>query len=122
MDFLRIGTVYYKKSKTPLMSGDSYSTLLKWAKGEIITDYGKEYLSDVPKYDGFCLIPSHMEFKEIVNGYYNNYQKLDHQFVAGEYPTIKMFLGHIFGEQYDIGIDYLKILWQYPTQILPFFV
>lgn len=32
-----------------------------------------------------------------------------------------MLLRHIFGEQYDLGLDYLTLLWKQPTQVLPIF-
>jgi len=118
-NYLRIGTDYYKKGLVPLYSGDTYSTLLKWKKSEIITDEGKDFIHQIDKYDGFCLIPSHKNYKQEVQGYYNNYEKIEHEFKRGDFPKTKMFLKHIFGEQYQLGLDYLSILWQYPTQLLP---
>ena len=117
--YLRIGTEYYKKGQVPLFSGDSSSTLLKWNKSEIVTDFGKEYLNQIKKYDGFCVIPSHTNYFEEVKGFYNKYYKVEHRFLMGDFPETIQFLKHIFGEQYTLGIDYLTILWQKPTQILP---
>lgn len=119
MDYLRIGTEYYKKGLVPLYSGDTYSALLKWNKSEIITDKGKDYLQEIDKYDGFCLIPSHTDYMQQIQGYYNRYEKVNHQFLMGDFPKTKMFLKHIFGEQYELGLDYLSILWKHPTQVLP---
>jgi len=118
-NYLRIGTDYYKKGQVPLHSGDTFSTLLKWKKSEIITDEGKDFIHQIDKYDGFCLIPSHKNYKQEVQGYYNNYEKVEHQFFMGDFPKTKVFLKHIFGEQYNLGLDYLSILWSNPTQILP---
>lgn len=119
MDYLRIGTDYYKVCNVPLLSGDSVKNLRKWSKGEIITDHGKEFLKSIKKYDGFITIPDHQNFKQEINSFYNEYEKIDHQLVKGEFPVTKMFLKHIFGEQYELALDYLTILWQKPTQILP---
>ena len=119
MDYIRIGTEYFKKGQVPLFSGDSSSTLLKWNKSEIVTDFGKEYLNQIKKYDGFCVIPSHTNYFEEVKGFYNKYYKVEHRFLMGDFPETIQFLKHIFGEQYTLGIDYLTILWQKPTQILP---
>jgi len=118
-NYLRIGTDYYKKGLVPLFSGDTFRALLKWNKGEIITDEGKDFLQEIKKYDGFCLIPSHTDYKQQIQGYYNRYEKVEHQFLIGDFPKTKMFLKHIFGEQYHLGIDYLTILWKHPTQVLP---
>lgn len=117
--YLRIGTDYYKKGQVPLYSGDTYNTLLKWKKSEIVTDEGKEILQQIDKYDGFCLIPSHTNYKQEIRGYYNKYENIEHNFKMGDFPKTKLFLKHIFGEQYHLGLDYLSILWKYPTQVLP---
>lgn len=118
-DYLRIGTQYYKRGRVPLHSGDYSETLLPWSKGEIITDMGKDFLDTIEKYDGFCSIPDHKNYKQVIKNFYNKYEKLEHQFEKGDFPLTETFLQHIFSEQYDLGIDYLTILWQKPTQILP---
>ncbi|WP_139958218.1 primase-helicase family protein [Flavicella sediminum] len=119
MPYVRIGTDYYKKGEIPLHSGDTYNTLLKWKKSEIVTDMGKDYLHQIKKYDGFCLIPSHTEYKQEIKCFYNKYEELDHHFSEGTYHKTKTFLKHIFGEQYDLGLDFLSILWHKPSQVLP---
>ncbi|UMB52962.1 DUF5906 domain-containing protein [Lutibacter sp. A64] len=118
-EYLRIGTDYYKKGQKPLCSGDTYNTLLKWKKSEIITDEGKEALNTIKKYDGFCCIPSHTNYHQEIKGFYNEFEKVEHNFLMGDFPKTKAFLKHIFGEQYNLGIDYLTILWKHPTQVLP---
>lgn len=119
MDYIRIGTDYYKKSSMPLLSGDTCKVLLKWRKSEIIQDEGKEILSKIPKYDGFCSIPSNINHQESVNGFYNKFDRVIHDFIPGDFPVTRAFLKHIFGPHYEIGLDYITILWKYPTQILP---
>jgi hypothetical protein len=119
MSYVRIGTDYYKKGEIPLHSGDTYSTLLKWKKSEIVTDEGKDYLHQIKKYDGFCLIPSHTEYKQEIKCFYNKYEELDHQFSEGNFKKTISFLKHIFGEQYEIGLDFFSILWHKPSQVLP---
>ncbi len=119
MEYLRIGTDYYKKGQVPLHSGDTCQTLLKWRKSEIITDEGKDYIATIEKYDGFCLIPSHTNYEQNIKGFYNKYEKVEHEFMNADYPKTQQFLKHIFGEQLQIGLDYLSILWHFPTQLLP---
>lgn len=117
--YKRIGTEYYKVVYYPLHSGDKMKTLAPWKKGEIITDEGKDYIQTIPKYDGFCLIPSHTDYKYEIEGFYNRYEHLEHTFKEGDFPITKKYLKHIFGEQYELGIDYITILWHMPTQVLP---
>ena len=39
--------------------------------------------------------------------------------VEGEFPNIRKFLAHIFGEQIELGYDYLQLLYLRPQQRLP---
>jgi hypothetical protein len=117
--YLRIGTDYFKKVEVPLNSGDQYKTLFKWKKSEIVTDEGKNALKIIPKYDGFCLIPSHTEYKSIINNFYNKYEEIDHKLQKGSFVKTERFLTHIFGNQLILGLDYLTILWRYPNNMLP---
>lgn len=119
MDYVRIGTTYYKKVRKPLASGDTAEFLLPWSTECIKQDHGKGFLSSVPRFDGFCLVPNHLHYKREVENFYNRYHPFLHKPIPG-YPTqILVFLNHVFGEQLDTGLDYLKILLMYPMQILP---
>ncbi len=39
--------------------------------------------------------------------------------MKGEFSNTKQFLLHIFGDQYELGLDYISILWKKPKHILP---
>lgn len=118
-NYLRIGTSYYKKVKKPLVSGDHTENLLLWSSEIIRQDHGKAFLAGVPKYDGFCLVPSHLDYRQSVDNFYNLYHKFEHVPKKGYPKKTLQFLNHIFGEQLKLGIDYLKILLLKPTQRLP---
>ncbi|MBT2620627.1 primase-helicase family protein [Chryseobacterium sp. ISL-6] len=126
--YLRVGTTYYKTIEKPLISGDKISILVRWNRETIISDYGKIYVSKVPKYDGFCCIPSHLEYQQIIAGFYNVYNEIPFQPIKENINSVSlkekipfslMFMEHIFGEQLELGLDYIKILLQYPVQMLP---
>jgi len=126
--YIRVGTTYYKTIEKPLISGDKISILVRWNRETIISDYGKVYFSKVAKYDGFCCIPSHLQYQQIIDGFYNTYKEIPYQpsneIVEMDSPVEKIpftlkFMEHIFGEQLELGLDYIKILMQNPTQILP---
>ena len=117
--YLRIGTTYYKKVKMPLNSEDTMSMLVAWSKHEISMDHGRDFLKKIDKYDGFCLIPSHTNYKPVIDRFYNKYEKLEHKMSKGDFPQTEKFIKHIFGEQYRLGLDYLSILWHKPSQLLP---
>lgn len=117
--YVRIGTTYYKKVKKPLTSGDTVEILISWNKETIQSDHGKDYIAKIPCFDGFCSIPSHLDYKPFVGDFYNQYHELEYKPKAGNCNTILTFIEHIFGEQYELGLDYIKILYEYPLQALP---
>ncbi|MGB5981421.1 MAG: primase-helicase family protein [Nonlabens sp.] len=119
MNYLRIGTDYFKKVQVPLSEIENYESIVKWSKREIIQDHGRNYLKSVPKYDGFCNIPSHLHFKAEINAFYNLYHPLGHKAEKGDWRTIEQLLRHIFGDQFIRGLDYLTIIYREPTQVLP---
>ncbi|MFK8282430.1 primase-helicase family protein [Capnocytophaga cynodegmi] len=122
--YIRVGTTYYKLIERPQISGDKVATLSKWSRETIIQDHGRKFIYDIPKYDGFCCIPNHLNYKKTIENFYNIYNEIPHQpsvskVSEDEIPFSISFLQHIFGSQVDLGLDYLKILLENPTQILP---
>ena len=123
--YIRVGTTYYKVIEKPLISGDKTSVLVRWNRETIVSDHGKTYVSTVPKFDGFCCIPEHLNYQQIVQGFYNIYNEIpfhpssEKEDLKSKIPFSLNFVAHIFGEQLEMGLDYLKILLQFPTQILP---
>ena len=122
--YIRVGTTYYKIIERPQISGDKITSLVKWSRETIIQDHGKKYVYDIPKYDGFCCIPNHLKYQKTIRNFYNIYNEIPYQPSVSEasindIPFTISFMQHIFGNQVDLGLDYLKILLENPTQILP---
>lgn len=118
--YIRIGTEYFKEVEFPLISGDTIKLIKKWSRPTIIDDFDRESLKKIKKYEGFCTHPSHINYRREINNFRNCYEPLSYvSNKNGEWKNIEFFLKHIFQEQYEIGLDYLTILWKYPTQILP---
>jgi hypothetical protein len=122
--YIRVGTDYFKV----IAKKDRYkseNTLLKpWKKDEIKQDHGKQLLGMIYKFDDFTIYPDNVEYTPVLNNCYNLYAKFSHKFVIDEVNTndIPVTLGlinHIFGEQWELGLKYMKILYEYPRQILP---
>lgn len=119
MDYMRIGTTYYKNVRKPMASGDSTISMMNWSIECIKQDHGKSFLSSIPKYDGFCFVPGHLNYERVIDNFYNRYNPFTYEPKPG-YPKLTLvFLNHVFGEQLDLGLDYLKILLMHPTQMLP---
>lgn len=119
MEYLRIGTTYFKKVSKPLASGDKIELLLSWSIECIKQDHGKSFLADIPRYDGFCLVPDHLNYAQVVDNFYNRYHPFNYEPKPGYPAKTLTFLNQIFGHQLDLGLDYLKILLLYPRQVLP---
>lgn len=117
--YIRIGTTYYKTVKKPLASGDSMVMLISWTVECIKQDHGKSFLSEIPKYDGFCFVPSHLNYQQIIENFYNKYYPFKHKPKEGNPVRTLAYLKHIFGGQLEYGLDYLKILLEMPMQVLP---
>lgn len=117
--YIRVQTSYWKHVYFPTISGQTNRTLVPWNKDTIREDHSKGYLAKVPKYDGFTCIPSHTNFKQEINGFYNIYSPLSKQPKEGSFENTMNFLSHIFGEQLDMGLDYLQLLYTKPIQTLP---
>ncbi len=47
------------------------------------------------------------------------YEPITHVPVEGEFPDIIKLMRHIFGEQFELGLDYMQLLYRQPTQKLP---
>ena len=122
--YIRVGTTYYKIIERPQISGDKITSLVKWSRETIIQDHSKRYIYDIPKYDGFCCIPNHLKYQKTIRNFYNIYNEIPYQPSVSEVsindiPFSISFMQHIFGNQVNLGLDYLKILLENPTQILP---
>ena len=119
MPYIRVGTTFYKKINQPLASGDSITRLVPWSISTLKQDETSEAISGIKKYDSFCTIPSHLEYKQEVGASVNRYEPFNHKPLIGECPKTLAFLKHIFGEQFEFGLDYIKLLLEKPTQLLP---
>lgn len=117
--YIRVGTTYYKIAEKPLASGDTLEILISWNKETIQTDYKKKTYPDIPTYDGFCCIPSHQNYQKAVGTFYNQYHELTIKPIPGDCPTTFAFVKHIFQEHYELGLDYIKLLYEKPQQMLP---
>ena len=144
----RIGQGWYKEVRKPTIAKDAngntiYVTeLAKWSRQNIIDDFGKDVLCKLTRYEGFVNVPSHDNYQKVIGSFYNMYNPIPHQPSAEDlrkigWKTIRSTMEHIFGKdnhgrglkpgdaaydpdsQYEIGMDYVQLLYQRPTQNLP---
>jgi hypothetical protein len=119
LPYIRVGTTYYKKVNIPLISGDKLEKLICWNSECIRQDLGKDVLASIPKYDGFCHMPSHTNYQEVIGNFLNQYEPIPHQPEPGSCMKTIEFLKHIFEDQIELGLDYLTLMYKEPIQILP---
>lgn len=117
--YMRIGTKTYKQQCMPLANGGSRKVLSPWSKSTLIEDMGNDFASNIPKYEGFCTVPNHVNYQRIIDGYYNLYNPIFHVPEEGSCETVLSLVSHIFEEHMEMGLDYLTLLYLKPTQKLP---
>ena len=118
-EFIRVGTTLYKLVNQPRLNGGYVKKRIVWNNETLRQDYGKDYLATVPKYDGFCTVPDHVDYRPVVDKFLNLYEPIEHRPQQGEFPCIRLLVRHIFSEQYELGMDYLQLLYLKPVQKLP---
>ena len=118
-EFIRVGTTLYKIVEQPRLSGGYVKKRIPWNNETLRQDYGKDYIGSVPKYDGFCTVPEHIGYRPVIGKFLNLYEPIDHRPQEGDFPSIRSLVEHIFGEQYELGMDYLQLLYLQPVQKLP---
>ena len=116
---MRVGTTLYKVVNQPCANGGYEKRRVIWNNSTLRQDYGKNYLATVPKYDGFCTVPDHLNYRKEIDGFLNLYEPIEHTPQIGDFPNIRSLVLHIFGEQYNLGLDYLQLLFLQPLQKLP---
>lgn len=122
--YIRVGTDYFKVIKKEDRYSGTNIILKSWKKDEIKEDHTKTLLSKIYKFDDFTILPNNKTFIPSKNNCYNLYSKFPHtSFSANvhfnDIPTTTGLMNHIFGDQYELGLKYMKILYENPCQILP---
>ncbi len=117
--FCRIGDEYYEKVLIPNKFGGVDSHLTRRLKGTISDDFGTDAPKRVAKYKAFCNVPNHMQYESVIHDCFNLYNPFTHSFIEGECEASLDFVRHIFGERYEMGLDYIQLLLTKPTEKLP---
>ena len=118
-EFIRVDTTLYKLVNQPRLNGGYVKKRIVWNNETLRQDYGKHFLATVPKYDGFCTVPDHVNYRPVVDKFLNLYEPINYKPMEGDFPSIRSLVEHIFGEQYELGMDYLQLLYLQPIQKLP---
>lgn len=119
--YFRVGDSYFEKLHVPNKNGVLEYAYHRRLLGTIQADHGKDFVKHVPKYKAFCIKPDHTNYQEIISNCFNRYRPFEHEPSQEDSscPETLGFLQHIFGDQLDMGLDYIQLLYQRPTQALP---
>src|SRR5690554_8119366 len=95
-EYFRVGTTLYKNVRRPLISGDFIEEKIVWSYEALRQDYGKNSLPEIGKYDGFCIIPSHIDYRQVYGTFINQYEPIARTPFDDDLPYILLFLELIF--------------------------
>ncbi|MEM6397773.1 MAG: primase-helicase family protein [Bacteroidota bacterium] len=136
-DVIWVGDDFFLRCEVPTaQEGLNRYKLMARKKDTLNFHYGKEFQNFISYYTSFCNKPSHTDYKAVIelNGqlFYNRYFPFEHVPEEGGCPKTIEFIKHIFGEmpvkhpvtgklipRYQLGLDYVQLLYQNPTQMLP---
>lgn len=120
--YIRVKTDYYRLGYTLTSKKEKVPQLIPWTIGAIRDDFGhiKDFTKMISKYVNFTNIPDNTsEYQRVIEECYNLYEPIKHISKQGSITSTEMFLRHLFGDKYDLALDYLTILHKFPTQNLP---
>ncbi len=120
--YIRIGVDFFKKIKKTDRFGLSRTELKPWKIDAIKQDHGKAILDKIAHFDDFTILPDNLNFSPIVNNCYNLYRPFTHKPSLGSWDWTEVLIRHIFGEQYELGLRYLQILYLHPDRLMPILV
>ena len=119
-NYIRVGDDYYENIRVPnIVTGDLTEKLVPRKKGTIADDFGNKAFQNIPKFKAFINLPSNTNYQRIISNCYNIYNPFAYEPEVGDWATIEAFIRHIFKEQFELGLDYIQIIYQHPTQALP---
>lgn len=118
-NYIRVGGKFYKDTMRPDKNGKLHRVLIDWNRSNLMDDFGAKELSKIKKYDGSVRVPSHTNYQSEIGNFRNEYFKISHEPIKGDFPTINQILKHVFQDKIDFGLDYFQLLYTKPTQRLP---
>ncbi len=115
-DYFRVGDKYFKI----INQRDDGFKFVPRSRTLLIDLFKQENLKELPAFEGFTNEPGHgSDFKLVINGLLNTYKPTPCKPAEGDCSAIFQLVKHIFGDQYELGLDYLQLLYRKPKQLLP---
>lgn len=115
----RVGTIFQQSVMSYDVEGNPHQEWLTINRETAKDLIGKDNISQTPYFSGFCIVPSHSDYKEVIGNQINLYHPLPCQPDAGEHPFSDILINRVFGKDAGKFWDYLTILYRYPLHYLP---
>lgn len=141
-DYALVGDNFYQYVQIPRKLRDGKLIVERVLKGRLMgtitRKHGRAFINHIPQFNDFCNIPNHRDYQPVHHACLNLYHPFEHKAEEGECKETLDFLEHIAGsgtitsthpitrEKYqvkelDVFLDYLQLMFEKPTQILPIF-
>lgn len=122
--YIRVGCDYFKVISKDTQYGGTLTYPKPWKKETITDDHTKSIISIIQKYDDFIIVPDNKNYQAVIKNCYNLYSEFTHKPFNGpvtenDIPVTIGFLKHIFQEHFELGLIYMKVLYERPAQKLP---
>lgn len=133
-NYFRVGDTYFQYVEIPDQWNNVLRTFERRERKTIQEDNSKDIFRHIPKYTSFCNVPSHTAYRQVIHNCYNLYHPFEWDSEEGDCSHTLKFIKHIFGskkvlldlgnpgssvERWELGMDYLQLLYHKPQQILP---
>ena len=120
--YIRVGVHYYKIISKVDRYGLNHTEAKPWTRQAIVDDHRTSFLRDIPTYDDFILMPDNVNYKRCHLGCYNLYNEFAHEPAEGPVKWSHILMEHVFGEQFDLGMRYIQMLYLHPDRMAPILV
>lgn len=128
-----IGDDFFEILRKPQFDGSTKEALYPRNRETLKLRYGKDFHKKIMRYDGMECFPAHIDYQESVGGWFNIYRRLEYKPAPGPCDNILEMIKHLFGDEaiehngktiysYELGLDYLQLLYERPTQKLPIII
>ena len=123
-NYIRVSTDYFRLIHSLDNRGIERTEMIKWKKDTLKDDFGADFIELIPKYSKFGIFPDNKNYEESKFGKYNQYTPFAHVSANGkvsekDIPWSMNLIKHLWGEQWELGLIYMKVMYENPTQILP---
>ena len=84
-------TRLYKIVNQPRINGGFVKKRIVWNNETLRQDYSKDFIATVPKHDGFCTVPNHVNYEPVIDKFLNRYDHRRQNFSLRSRKLLKYF-------------------------------